>query len=55
MTLEQLLKRYKKKYPKVPYEKDTIDDWVFYSKKNDKLHSYGDAPSYVLLKNISFF
>ena len=44
MTIEELLEKYKKKYPGVPYERTSIR---IKSKKNGKLHSYGDAPAIV--------
>ena len=44
MTIEELLKKYKRKYPGVPYERTSIR---IKSKKNGKLHSYGDAPAIV--------
>ena len=47
MTIEQLLKKYKRKYPGVPYEIEGTGGIV--SQKNNKFHSYGDAPAYVSL------
>ena len=50
MTVEELLEKYKRKYPNVPYErtKNYFPNYIF-SKKNGKFHSYNDAPSIVLL------
>ena len=45
MTIEELLKKYKKKYPGVPYER-MYTTYIF-SVKNEELHSYGDAPAIV--------
>ena len=50
MTIEELLEKYKRKYPGVPYE---ISDYqgrdyqgpIILSKKDGKVHSYNDAPS----------
>ena len=47
MTIEELLEKYKKKYPGVPYEVPSKTDVKIVSKKNGKEHSYGDAPSIV--------
>ena len=48
MTLEELLKKYKKKYPGVPYEIYSLYNAIV-SEKNGKLHSYIDAPAGVNL------
>ena len=45
MTVEELLKKYKRKYPGVPYEPAFSIGIV--SNKNGKEHSYGDAPSII--------
>ena len=45
MTIEELLEKYKKKYPGVPYER-MYTTYIF-SVKNEELHSYGDAPAIV--------
>ena len=45
MTIEQLLEKYKRKYPGVPYEIE--DDYYVVSKKNGKEHSYNDAPAII--------
>ena len=44
MTVEKLLEKYKRKYPGVPYK---INLYSIISQKNNKLHSYGDAPAEV--------
>ena len=48
MTLEELLEKYKRKYPGVPYEIHGLYNSIV-SEKNGKLHSYIDAPAAVLL------
>ena len=47
MTVEQLLEKYKKKYPNVPYEIGSYGKII--SEKNGKLHSYGDAPAIAIV------
>ena len=52
MIIGRLLKKYKKKYPGVPYEYEEVEDKNFnynyiVSKKNGKYHSYGDAPAVI--------
>ena len=50
-----LLKKYKKKYPNVPYKIEKIQEHkngiVLSSRKGNKFHSYIDAPAYVLVKD----
>ena len=48
MTLEELLEKYKRKYPGVPYEILSPYNAII-SDKNGKLHSYIDAPAAVFL------
>ena len=45
MTIKELLKKYKRKYPGVPYEISNLVTII--SKKNGKIHSYNDAPAYI--------
>ena len=51
MTVEEGLKKYKEKYPNVPYKivknSSYLNSSIIISQKNNKLHSYGDAPAYV--------
>ena len=54
MTIEELLEKYKKKYPGVPWEMEKdqdiykkYDEFYIFSKKNRKTHSYDDAPAVV--------
>ena len=52
MTIEELLKKYKKKYPGVPYEIvfGTAFRSAIISRKKGKFHSYSDAPSVITEK-----
>ena len=49
MTIEELLEKYKRKYPGVPYEISRYYKAIIVSKKNGSLHSYNDAPALVSL------
>ena len=48
MTVEELLEKYKKKYPNIPWEIGEDFENII-SKKNGKLHSYNDAPSSIYI------
>ena len=53
MTVEELLEKYKRKYPGVPYEiYDDFSDFSIISKKNGKAHSYDDAPAIISQYNL---
>ena len=55
MTIKELLKKYKRKYPNVPYKIETVPKHpnvkIIASKKDNKFHSYDDAPAYILFKD----
>ena len=52
---EKSLKKYKEKYPNVPYEIEKTEHVTvaIVSRKDKKIHSYGDAPAYVNFFNNS--
>ena len=52
MTIEELLEKYKRKYPGVPYEISRYYKTIIISEKNGRLHSYNDAPAVVDLNEI---
>ena len=47
MTIKELLKKYKRKYPGVPYE--IYGATMIVSKKGQYWHSYNDAPAIIFL------
>ena len=53
MTLEELLKKYKRKYPGVPYERSS--SMAIGSDKNNVLHSYNDAPAIIYTDGAKFW
>ena len=53
----EILRKYQEKYPNVPYKAKQKNKRVtiISSQKNNKLHSYGDAPAYILFIDRKFF